>query len=55
MSEGPDESAAHTLRIDEPDRLRDPLDRFIALLDARFCGFSSESFNGLSRGLPSLR
>jgi hypothetical protein len=54
MSEGPDESASHTLWIDEPNRLRDPLDRFIALLDPRFCGFSSQSFNRFSRGLSGL-
>ena len=37
MAEDPNKLSSHPFWIDEPDRLRDPLDQFVAPLDARFC------------------
>jgi hypothetical protein len=54
MSEGADKGSSHSFWIDEPDRLRDCLDRFIALLNSSFCGLSSQPFDSFSRRLPGL-
>ena len=46
--------AAHPLRIVEPDRLRDLLDRLQSVLEAHPCGFHPQPLNGPRRRFTGL-